>query len=144
MKDIPSDILEQFRNMLKKRLIPVGLHSYYLKWLRYYLDYCSKYHLPETSSKSLQQFLQKLLEKKQTEEQRGQAGHAVSLYLDLEQGSKAPDSIAPASAARQPEQDAPSSRPESSNVQQPTSPGITQHGLLLVLCGRSGNGPFQK
>jgi hypothetical protein len=63
MKDIPSDILEQFRNMLKKRLIPVGLHSYYLKWLRYYLDYCSKYHLPETSSKSLQQFLQKLLEK---------------------------------------------------------------------------------
>lgn len=126
MKDIPSDILEQFRNMLKKRLIPVGLHSYYLKWLRYYLDYCSKYHLPETSSKSLQQFLQKLLEKKQTEEQRGQAGHAVSLYLDLEQGSKAPDSIAPDSAARQPEQDVPSSRPESSNVQQPTSPGITR------------------
>jgi len=70
MKDIPSDILEQFRNMLKKRLIPVGLHSYYLKWLRYYLDYCSKYYLPETSSRRLQQFLQKSLEKKQTEQNR--------------------------------------------------------------------------
>jgi hypothetical protein len=90
MKDIPSDILEQFRNMLKKRLIPVGLYSYYLKWLRYYMDYCSKYHLPETSSKSLQQFLQKLLEKKQTEEQRGQAemfwGHHI--YLLTAQESK--------------------------------------------------------
>jgi hypothetical protein len=126
MKDIPSDILTQFRDTLKKRLIPVGLHSYYLKWLRYYLDYCSKYHLPETSSKSLQQFLQKLLEKKQTEEQRGQAGHAVLLYLDLEQGSKEPDSIAPASADRMVEQDSASSLHESSRIQQPASPGITR------------------
>ncbi len=59
--------------MLKKRLIPVGLRLYYLKWLRYYLDYCSKYYLPETSSRRLQQFLQKPLEKKQTEQNRKEA-----------------------------------------------------------------------
>lgn len=53
MKDIPSDILAQFRNMLKKRLIPVGLHSYYLKWLQYYPDYCSMCHLPDNPISSL-------------------------------------------------------------------------------------------
>ncbi len=117
MKDIPSDILTLFSDMLKNRSIPVRFHSYYLKWLRYYLDYCSKYHLSEKSSKSLQMFLQKLLEKKQTEEQRGQAGHAVSLYLDLEQQTKAP-----ASAPRRAEQD----EALPSTVQQSATPSITR------------------
>ena len=121
MKDIPSDILTQFRDTMKKRSVPAGLHSYYLKWLRYYMDYCSKYHLSESSSKSLPQFLQKLQEKKQTVEQRGQAGHAVSLYLDLEQGSKAP-----ASTDRMVEQDSASSLHESSRIQQQAYPGITR------------------
>lgn len=69
--------------MLKKRSVPATAHSYYLKWLRYYLDYCAKYNLPDTSSKSLSQFLQKLREKNQTDAQQKQAGHAISLYLDM-------------------------------------------------------------
>ena len=83
MKDIPSDILKQFSDMLKKRSVPATAHSYYLKWLRYYLDYCAKYSLPDTSSKYLSQFLQKLREKNQTDAQQKQAGHAISLYLDM-------------------------------------------------------------
>jgi integron integrase len=74
--------------MLKRRSVPSGLYQYYFKWLRYYLDYCSKYHLPDKSSKSLTQFLLKLKEKKQTDDQQKQAGHAVSLYLDLAQESQ--------------------------------------------------------
>jgi hypothetical protein len=84
MREIPSDILTQYSVILRKRAVPSGSESYYLKWLRYYLDYCSKYNLPDTSSKSLNQFLQKLRDKKQTEVQLKQAGHAVSLYLDME------------------------------------------------------------
>ncbi len=88
MRDIPSDIFKQFSEMLKRRSVPFGLHQYYFKWLRYYLDYCLKYHLPDKSSKSLTQFLLKLKEKKQTDDQQKQAGHAVSLYLDLAQESR--------------------------------------------------------
>jgi integron integrase len=87
MKDIPSDILTRYSDILKKRSVSAGSHPYYLKWLRYYLDYCSKYDLPDTSSRSLSQFLQKLRDKKQTEEQQKQAGHAVSLYLDMEKAN---------------------------------------------------------
>ncbi len=86
MRDIPSDIFKQFSEMLNRRSVPFGLHQYYFKWLRYYLDYCSKYHLPDKSSKSLTQFLLKLKEKKQTDDQQKQAGHAVSSYLDLAAG----------------------------------------------------------
>lgn len=87
MKDLPADILTLFSDMLKKRSVPSGLHSYYIKWLRYFLDFCSKYDLPDTSSKSLMQFPRKLRDKKQTEDQQKQAGHAVSIYLDLERAT---------------------------------------------------------
>ncbi len=83
MRDIPSDILKQFSAMLKKRSVPAVAQSYYLKWLRYYLGYCAKYSLPDTSSKILSQFLQKLRDKNQTDAQQKQAGHAISLYLDM-------------------------------------------------------------
>jgi integron integrase len=62
--------------------------------LRYYLDFCVKYNQPDKSSKSLTQFLRKLSEKKQSESQQKQAGHAISLYLDLAQGVNFPESEA--------------------------------------------------
>ena len=92
----------RFREMLKKRAVPSELHQYYYKWLRYYLDYCAKYHLPEKSSRSLTQFLLKLKEKKQTEEQQKQAGHAVSLYLDMEKANAKVPSVGDVSASVQP------------------------------------------
>lgn len=52
MKDSPSDILKQFSDMLKKRLVPAAAHSYYLKWLQYSLDYCAKYNLLDKASKN--------------------------------------------------------------------------------------------
>jgi integrase len=92
-----NEILRQFSEMLKRRSVPSGLYQYYFKWLRYYLDYCSKYHLPDKSSKSLTQFLLKLKDKKQTDDQQKQAGHAVSLYLDMAQGSRVPACAPPPS-----------------------------------------------
>jgi integron integrase len=63
------------------------------------LDLCAKYRLPDSSSKSLPQFLAKLQEKKQTDEQIKQAGHAVSVYLDLKRPSKMVPASAPAISA---------------------------------------------
>ncbi|MEW6163331.1 MAG: integron integrase [Nitrospirota bacterium] len=55
----------------------------YRKWLRYYLDFCSKYHFGHLNKESLPQFIKKLHEKHQTQEQQRQASHAVSLYYKL-------------------------------------------------------------
>jgi hypothetical protein len=70
MKEIPIVTLRQYSDLLAKRAVPANSRSYYLKWLRYYLDYCAKYGLHAKSSKSLTQFLQKLDQKKQAELQQ--------------------------------------------------------------------------
>ena len=49
----------------------------------YYLDFCLKYHHEKSKKKSLPHFLQKLKDKNQTEEQRKQAFHAVSIFYEL-------------------------------------------------------------
>jgi hypothetical protein len=83
MLNTPPEILKDFLAVLENRAVPPDRHNDYRKRLRYYLDYCGKYNLPDGSSQSLIRFLGKLREKKQTEGQVKQAGHAVSLYLDL-------------------------------------------------------------
>lgn len=88
MLTIPPETLTSFVALLKKRAVPPIQHNFYKKWLRFYLDFCAKYRLPDSSSKSLSRFLAKLREKKQTDEQIKQAAHAISVYLDLKQLSK--------------------------------------------------------
>jgi len=79
MKPIPNDIWEQFLAVLKKRAVPVSHHSDYRKWLQYFLDFSSKYPLPESRSEQVRLFVQKLKEKKQNPDQQKQAAYSVSL-----------------------------------------------------------------
>ena len=83
MQTIPDDIGEQYSAVLKKRTVPVSRHADYRKWLRYYLDFHSKYPLPDSRSEHVRLFIQKLREKKQTPEQQKQAAHALSLYFEI-------------------------------------------------------------
>ena len=83
MQTIPDDIGEQYSAVLKKRAVPVSRHNDYRKWLRYYLDFRSKYPLPASKSEHVRLFIQKLLEKKRTTEQQKQAAHALSLYFEI-------------------------------------------------------------
>ncbi len=83
MQLIPSDIWATYSAVLKKRVIPVTRHADYMKWLRYYLDFRSKYTLPDSKSEHVRLFVQKLREKKQTPEQQKQAAHALSLYFEI-------------------------------------------------------------
>jgi hypothetical protein len=64
MLPIPPEVQVQFEGQLGKRSVPNGLHGLYKKWLRYYLDFCQKYHFPPAHSQSLPRFIQKLNEKK--------------------------------------------------------------------------------
>ncbi|MBI5681837.1 MAG: phage integrase N-terminal SAM-like domain-containing protein, partial [Deltaproteobacteria bacterium] len=83
MQLIPADIWEPFSAVLNKRAVPVSCHADYRKWLRYYLDFRSKYPLPDSKSEHVRLFIQKLREKKQTPEQQKQAAHALSLYFEM-------------------------------------------------------------
>jgi integron integrase len=83
MLNIPSALQTQFETCLRNTTMPKHAHAAYTKWLRYYLDFCQKYHFPHAQRESLPHFLHKLQEKKQTKAQQQQASHAISLYYEL-------------------------------------------------------------
>ena len=68
---------------LIQRTVPDTVHPFYLKWLRYYLDFCEKYQFSHGQVSSLPHFLHKLQEKKQSPAQQHQARHAITLYYQL-------------------------------------------------------------
>jgi len=67
MIDIPPKIASTYNGFLVKKGIPQKLHSFYRKWLRYYLDFCQKYTSGQTGENSLSAFIYKLRDKKQSE-----------------------------------------------------------------------------
>ena len=80
---VPSNIARLYDARLEKRAVPPAQRPYYKKWLRYYLDFCHKYHHPPAAKKSLSGFIQKLHEKRQAELQQKQAHQAISIYYEL-------------------------------------------------------------
>jgi hypothetical protein len=43
MIQIPADIHSAYTSFIEQRGVKAGQHRYYVKWLRYYLDFCHKY-----------------------------------------------------------------------------------------------------
>ncbi len=58
--------------------------------MRFYWDFCHKYHHEAFDGGSLSLFLRKLQEKKQSEQQQNQAKQAVSLFYEMQSGSMQP------------------------------------------------------
>jgi integron integrase len=83
MLKIPSLLQARFEAYLREKKVPKSAHAAFLKWFRFYLDFCQKYHFAETRKESLPHFLHKLQEKRQTSAQQQQASHAISLYYEL-------------------------------------------------------------
>ncbi|MDD5461412.1 MAG: hypothetical protein PHG00_07240 [Methylococcales bacterium] len=71
-----------FEALLAKQGIPINQRSYYHKWLRYYLDFCDKYHLEPSERHNLSAFDEKLHAKNQPEPQRQQAKQAIAVYYE--------------------------------------------------------------
>ncbi len=84
MRPVPVPILKSFEAILEKRAISPSEHANYIKWLRYFLDFCAKYPVPEAPPDRVRLFVGKLREKKQTPFQQNQAAHAVSLYFETQ------------------------------------------------------------
>jgi integron integrase len=83
MLAIPSALRTEFEACLHSQGVPRAEQGAYGKWLRFYLDFCDKYHLPDELRECLAPFLRKLEEKKQTNAQQEQASRAITLYFDL-------------------------------------------------------------
>ena len=83
MRQVPMPLIEEFNTSLVKNNIPQRNQSHYLKWLRYYFDFCYKYGLKESDSQSLSDYIDKLKEKKQTAAQQQQAVKAINIYYSL-------------------------------------------------------------
>jgi integron integrase len=84
MMPVPLPILTKFNAILEKQAVPSTLRADYKKWLRYFLDFCNKYSVPETRPDQVRLFIDKLREKKQTLAQQKQAAQAVSLYFEIQ------------------------------------------------------------
>lgn len=88
MIQVPGAVLARFEEYLAAKNISENIRSHYIKWLSFYLDFCSKYRRDENKTESIADFQQKLRDKGQTEMQQKQAAHAVSLYFDLLQAGE--------------------------------------------------------
>jgi integron integrase len=101
MQSIPPDILDRFDDTLKLRDVPLFSRPAYRKWVRYFLDFQSKYPLPEKRSSQVRLFSEKLRSKGQTEVTVEQAADAVSLFFASQQKLQASPSTASAGAVPQ-------------------------------------------
>jgi len=87
MIQIHPKIREQFDTLLLQKNILKNHYPDYRKWLRYYLDFCNKYHHDNLKKESLPHFIKKLRNKKQTITQQRQAYHAVLIYYEIEKSN---------------------------------------------------------
>lgn len=90
MLPIPVPILTEFDAILEKRAVAPTQRADYKKWLRYFLDFCTKYPVPEVRPDQVRLFIDKLREKRQTLFQQNQAAQAVSLYFEMQRKGETP------------------------------------------------------
>ena len=81
MIQIENKLLIRYNRALSRNNIPVNEQRYYVKWLRYYQDFCHKYRFNHFDEKSVPEFIEKLWSKKQNEPQRQQAKKAIGVYF---------------------------------------------------------------
>jgi hypothetical protein len=90
MLPIPNDVAAAFMAVQEKRGVPSSFRSDFTKWLRYFLDFCSKHHPPASKSDQVRLFVDKLKSKGQSTEKQEQAAYAVSLYFESQRQAKMP------------------------------------------------------
>lgn len=112
---IPKSVVAEYMGLLIRNNVPAEYHTEYVKWLRYFLDFCAKYVITIDVSERLRLFLEKLREKRQSDNQCKRAAHAVSLYFTMRRQaaiSQAPTekSDRQASGTAEPEHSPPASK----------------------------------
>lgn len=83
MIKLPKEFAAQYSKFLKDQGVDQRLQSFYLKWLRYYLDFCTKYSFKWSEKDSLPAFLIKLKSKNQKPFMLKQAEDAIHLLWKM-------------------------------------------------------------
>jgi hypothetical protein len=81
---IPKDVYARYLGLLRKNNVNDIVQQEYVKWVRYYLDFCEKHLITLDFSERVRLFLEKLRDKNQEEEQIKSAEHAIAFYLELQ------------------------------------------------------------
>jgi hypothetical protein len=93
MIQIDPQTAKKYKTVLINNHIPESDAHLYLKWLRYYLDFCQKYKFEKNNSASLPLFIEKLKSKGQNLNQQNQAGHSIKLFYSSSNPEKENRSI---------------------------------------------------
>jgi len=80
---VPIEIRSRYAEFLAQRSVAQIYVNKCQKWLRYYLDFCSKYQHKTTTAQSLESFLVKLTVKNQTVATGLEAKRAIQLYHEF-------------------------------------------------------------
>jgi len=91
----------KFDPLLVRQGIPKSEHDDFRKRLRYYLDFCQKYHFPESNPESLPHFIKTLQEKHQSATQQKQAALALSLSYAIVRSDPSDHRIESANSRKQ-------------------------------------------
>lgn len=83
MRPLPPKLLRAYQEQLNTSDVDRKQHVYYLKWFRYYYDFCLKYSLEGTNPATCVSFREKLRSKGQADDLVCQADKAVELYIQL-------------------------------------------------------------
>lgn len=83
MLKLPEKINQPFQQFLINKGLADKDRYFYSKWLRFYWDFCHKYHHPAFDQNSRSQFLAKLKDKGQSESQREQASKAITFLYEM-------------------------------------------------------------
>ncbi|NOR71532.1 MAG: integron integrase [Methylomarinum sp.] len=83
MLTLPKEIISAYDDLLIQKQVPIQQRGAYKKWLRFYLDFCDKYHFNTGKSVSLSAFVDKLRSKGQGDDLCEQARQAVMVYAAL-------------------------------------------------------------
>ncbi len=83
---IPKKTYAQYMNLLKASNVSADLFQEYVKWLRYFLDFCDRHVITPDKAERLRLFQEKLREKKQSEGKCRAAFQSVSLYFKMQEG----------------------------------------------------------
>jgi len=103
MKSLPQSLRAAFLRVMRERSVPADQRQDFLKWLRFYLDFCLKYQHPPRDPDSLQLFLHKMAAKNQSAAQQTQAAACIGLYYSLMQTwAAAPEASAAVENMRKP------------------------------------------
>jgi hypothetical protein len=84
MRLLPTNLAHQFDALLDQKGIDDPDKATYLKWLRFYWDFCHQCHYEAYLSHNLPPFLEKLREQQQSDSQRNQARQAIACFYYLQ------------------------------------------------------------